>query len=398
IEEGDEQLVLAFASLSVISLAAALDATSLSVALSVMAAELNSTTVEAFWSGTSFLVTSTVFQPFYVSLSDIFGRKQLILVALLHFTAGSLIAALAKNFSTILVGRSFQGVGAGGIISLTEVIITDMVPLRDRGKWFGYISGMWAIGSVSGPIVGGAFTQKASWRWIFWMNLPVIGVGYFMIILFLKLHPASSLPLMRKFRQVDWLGALLFSASLTSVLIPISWGGVMYPWSHALTLVPLILGLGGLIVFTVYELHVAREPMVRFSIFKNWTLRLVYLQTTIHGVILWDDDRKISAFRFGLSSTIKNRLAQQLELPSSYPQFLRAVQKLSSRSGTLGSSNLVSNPSSRPHTANAPPATTRYGDPMDVSNIDDYDSDDDYDYEKDDPRHPDAWQRNIFET
>lgn len=130
------RLVLAFASLSVISLAAALDATSLSVALSVMAAELNGTTVEAFWSGTSFLVTSTVFQPFYVSLSDIFG-KQLILVALLHFTAGSLIAALAKNFSTILVGRSFQGVGAGGIISLTEVIITDMVPLRDRGKWFG---------------------------------------------------------------------------------------------------------------------------------------------------------------------------------------------------------------------------------------------------------------------
>ncbi|TVY13331.1 Efflux pump FUS6, partial [Lachnellula arida] len=281
------RLVLAFASLSVISLAAALDATSLSVALSVMAAELNGTTVEAFWSGTSFLVTSTVFQPFYVSLSDIFGRKQLILVALLHFTSGSLIAALAKNFSTILVGRSFQGVGAGGIISLTEVIITDMVPLRDCGKWFGYISGMWAIGSVSGPIVGGAFTQKASWRWIFWMNLPVIGVGYFMITLFLKLHPASSLPLMRKFRQVDWLGALLFSASLTSVLIPISWGGVMYPWSHALTLVPLILGLGGLIAFTVYELHVAREPMVRFSIFKNWTLRLVYLQTTIHGVILW---------------------------------------------------------------------------------------------------------------
>ena len=177
----------------------------------------------------------------------------------------------------------------------------------------------------------------------------------------------------------------------------------------------------------------------------------------------WDDDRKISAFRFGLNSTIKNRLAQQLELPSSYPQFLRAVQKLSSRSGTLGPLNPTHNPSSRPHTANAPPATARYGDPMDVSNIginsievpghflfseptrqsyrdigaclrcgsfdhwlkdchelarpsansrsagtsgkkvtiatldDDYDSDD-YDYEKDDPRHPDAWQRNIFET
>lgn len=131
------RFILAFASLSVISLVAALDATSLSVALSVMASELNGTAVEAFWSGTSFLVTSTVFQPFYVSLSNIFGRKQLILVALLHFTVGSIVAALAKNFCMILVGRSLQGVGAGGIISLTEVIVADMVPLRDRGKWFG---------------------------------------------------------------------------------------------------------------------------------------------------------------------------------------------------------------------------------------------------------------------
>lgn len=128
---------LAFVTLSVITLAAALDATSLSVALPIIASKLHGTAIEAFWSGTSFLLTSTVFQPNYASFSHIFGRKPLVYVALTFFTVGAIIAALAKDFTTMLVGRSLQGVGAGGIISLTEIVITDMVPLRERGKWFG---------------------------------------------------------------------------------------------------------------------------------------------------------------------------------------------------------------------------------------------------------------------
>jgi MFS family permease len=128
---------LAFVTLSVITLAAALDATSLSVALPIIASKLHGTAIEAFWSGTSFLLTSTVFQPNYASFSHIFGRKPLVYVALAFFTVGAIIAALAKNFTTMLVGRSLQGVGAGGVISLTEIVITDMVPLRERGKWFG---------------------------------------------------------------------------------------------------------------------------------------------------------------------------------------------------------------------------------------------------------------------
>jgi MFS family permease len=156
---------------------AALDATSLSVALPIIAQKLKGTAIEAFWSGTSFLLTSTVFQPSYASFSHIFGRKPLVFVALTFFTVGAIIAAVSNNFTVMLVGRSLQGVGAGGMISLTEVIITDMVPLRERGKWFGwehssslffgmvaklqpsFVSGMYAIGSVSGPIVGGAFAQ-----------------------------------------------------------------------------------------------------------------------------------------------------------------------------------------------------------------------------------------------
>lgn len=132
-----------------------------------MAEKLKGTAIEAFWSGTSFLLTSTVFQPIFASLSNIFGRKPLIITALVFFTAGCIVAGVANNFTVILVGRSIQGLGGGGVIALTEIIMTDIVPLRQRGKFFGFLSMMWAIGSVSGPLVGGAFAQNVTWRWIF---------------------------------------------------------------------------------------------------------------------------------------------------------------------------------------------------------------------------------------
>jgi MFS family permease len=133
----DFRFILAFTTLSVVTLAAALDATSLSVALPIIASKLKGTAIEAFWSGTSFLLTSTVFQPSFASFSHIFGRKPVMFVALTFFAVGAIVAGIAKNFAMMLVGRSLQGIGAGGIISLTEIIVTDMVPLRERGKFFG---------------------------------------------------------------------------------------------------------------------------------------------------------------------------------------------------------------------------------------------------------------------
>lgn len=129
----------------------------------IVADKLHGTGVEAFWAGTSFLLTATVFQPTFASLSHVFGRKPLLLLALTFFTVGAIICALSNNFTAMLLGRSIQGVGGGGISALTYVIVTDMVTLKDRGKWFGLISMMWAFGSVCGPIIGGAFAQKASW-------------------------------------------------------------------------------------------------------------------------------------------------------------------------------------------------------------------------------------------
>lgn len=119
-----------------------------------MAKALGGTAIEAFWAGTSFLLTSTVFQPVLGSFSHIFGRKPLIYLSLILFLVGSIVAAVANDFTVILVGRSVQGIGGGGIICLTEIVATDMVPLRMRGAWFAVLSGMWAVGTVVGPLLG----------------------------------------------------------------------------------------------------------------------------------------------------------------------------------------------------------------------------------------------------
>lgn len=153
---------------------------------------------------------------------------------------------------------------------LTEVLITDLVPLRERGTWFGYQSDIWALGSVTGPIVGGSFTQHVTWRWIFWINLPICGIGLVAVAIFLRLNKRPG-SISSKIPSFDWIGAFLLTASATSFLIAISWGGVMFAWASWRTLVPLILGAFGIVGFLCYEKFLAREPLIRLAIFKQRT-------------------------------------------------------------------------------------------------------------------------------
>ncbi|TVY37954.1 Efflux pump [Lachnellula occidentalis] len=289
--------LLAFASIMIITLAAAIDATSLSIALPIITTKLRGSAIEAFWSGTSFLVTSAVFQPVIAGLSHVFGRKELVLGSALFFAVGSIVAAVATNFTMMLVGRCIQGIGGGGILALGEVIITDLVPLASRGAYFGYLGSIWAIGSVTGPLMGGAFAQNVTWRWIFWINLPFIGVGTVAIIFFLKL---DKLPgnMTDKIKTFDWVGSVIFIGSTVGFLIPLTWGGVQYPWDSWRTLFPLLTGVAGIFGFGMYEYYLFRraiasqdlnpiEPIIRFSIFNNSTMLITYFETIIHGIVLW---------------------------------------------------------------------------------------------------------------
>ncbi|KAF2030060.1 MFS general substrate transporter [Setomelanomma holmii] len=230
-----------------------------------MARAVGGSAIEAFWAGTSFLLTSTIFQPILGSFSHIFGRKALIYISLGFFLAGSIIPAVATNFTVILVGRSIQGVGGGGIISLTELVVVDTVPLRERGKWFSFFGAMWSVGTVAGPLLSGGFSQNVSWRW---------------------LHQRHD-DFLNKLKEVDWIGMVLFLASTTGFLIPITWGGVQYPWDSWRTLVPLIVCAFGLVAFVIHVEYFAAHPLIRTSVFKNKSAAILFVTTTIHGILLW---------------------------------------------------------------------------------------------------------------
>lgn len=171
-----------------------------------------------------------MFQPSWASFSHIIGRKPVLLVALVFFTIGAIIASVATNSAVLLVGRSVQGIGGGGLVALTYVIVTDIVTLRERGKWFALISLQWAVGSVVGPVIGGAIAESPDWRWIFWLNMPFCVVGFVAIPVCLRLtHKVGTI--FEKLKAFDWFGSFLFIASLTSFLIPLTWGksqGIQY--------------------------------------------------------------------------------------------------------------------------------------------------------------------------
>ncbi|KAI1037423.1 hypothetical protein LB505_005544 [Fusarium chuoi] len=191
--------------------------------LKIIAEDIGATASEAFWCGTSFLLASAVVQPPDASLSHIFGRRSALLASLTVFTGGSIMAALAKNIAMLLGGRTLQGLGSGGILALTYVIATDLASLRDRGKWFGLISLNWAIGSILGPLIGGALVE-VSWPWLFWINLPFCGIAYIAIPITMRIKREKDVSVNAKIGEFDWIGTIIFVGSLTSFLIPLSWG------------------------------------------------------------------------------------------------------------------------------------------------------------------------------
>jgi MFS family permease len=144
------------------------------------------------------------------------------MVAVIIFTVGSAVCSIAKDFTTLLAGRCIQGAGGGGITTLTYVIVTDMVSLRERGKWFGMISLQWCIGAVVGPVLGGLFAES-NWRWIFWLNLPFCGIGLIGIPVCLRLKHRTG-KVMERMKEFDWFGSVLFVAGLTCFLVPMTWG------------------------------------------------------------------------------------------------------------------------------------------------------------------------------
>jgi MFS family permease len=250
-----------------------------------LAHDLHGTFATAFWTGTAFLLASAVFQPSIAAISDVFGRRPLLFLCLALFTAGSIICGAAHHFAVLLLGRSIQGIGGGGIITLVQILFADIVPLRQRPRWFSLVLAAWALGTAAGPLLGGMFVQKASFRWAFWINLPFCGIGLVLVFCVFK-ETALKTSLTKKLHRIDWVGSCFFIFSMTSFLMGLSWGGVQFAWTSYHTLVPVVLGLVGVFVTVLWEVFQASEPFLQRTLFHKWSSIAAYLCAFLQGLMV----------------------------------------------------------------------------------------------------------------
>ncbi|KDQ22095.1 hypothetical protein PLEOSDRAFT_1109216 [Pleurotus ostreatus PC15] len=198
------------------------------------------------WIGSAYALSAPSFVPLSGGLAQVFGRRPVMLGSLLFFALGSALCSAARSMNFLIAPRTVQGVGGGGIASLTQIILSDLVALRERGMFNGFIGIAWAIAAGTGPVIGGSLAQNGQWRWLFYTNLP------------------RNTP--REDGRMDWIGNLIVVAATTSCVIALTWSGVQFPWSSSHVLVPLIVGLLGLAAFLIYEAYVPRNPVVPFTI------------------------------------------------------------------------------------------------------------------------------------
>ncbi|KAK3984509.1 putative transporter C3H1.06c, partial [Cladorrhinum sp. PSN332] len=277
---------LAFLSLLIMVFIVSLDATALAVAIPLITDTLKGTTIQAFWANISFLLTVTIVQPIYTSTSDILGRKLPLYVAFFLFSLGSVIFAVAPSLPVVILGRAIQGLGGGGIDVLNEIIVADITTLKERAFYIGLLSIPMALGTILGPILGAVFSEYVSWRWIGWINLPLVGVCLPLTKWCLRLKPMEG-GVRQRLGRVDWVGIGIFTVGATLVTLPVSWAGSMYAWGSWRTILPLVLGVAVLVVFVWFEGKYPVEPMFPYRIFNNRTAASTLVGSFIHGMVLY---------------------------------------------------------------------------------------------------------------
>ncbi|EAA63556.1 hypothetical protein AN2985.2 [Aspergillus nidulans FGSC A4] len=258
--------------------------TIISTALPTMAVDFNASESGYSWMASSFSLTNAAFVPLWGKISDIWGRKPILLLANLAFLIGSLICALAINLPMVLAGRAIQGAGAGGIITLANISVSDLFSVRERPMYYALFGSTWAIAGALGPLVGGAFTTSVTWRWCFYLNLPIGGFSFLVLFFFLKVDSPKT-PLIAGLKTIDWSGTLLIVGATLMFLFGLQFGGVDYPWGSATVLCLIIFGLLTYALAMLNEWKIARYPVIPIRLFSNWHNVLVLLICFIHSLV-----------------------------------------------------------------------------------------------------------------
>jgi EmrB/QacA subfamily drug resistance transporter len=273
------EIMVIMGALMLVMLLAALDQTIVSTALPRIASELNGLN-KLSWVATAYLLTSAVTTPIYGKISDLFGRKKIFQSAITIFLIGSVLCGLSQNMDQLVAARALQGIGAGGLMSLVLAIVGDIIPPRQRGRYTGYFGAVFGVASVAGPLLGGFLTDSLSWRWVFFVNVP-LGI--------LALSAVASrlhLPVHKREHQIDYLGAGLLSASSVSLLLATVWGGNLYAWSSAQIIGLVAAGLVLAIGFVAQELR-AKEPIIPPRLFRNDIFTVSVILSLLAGVAMF---------------------------------------------------------------------------------------------------------------
>ncbi|KAF2650336.1 MFS general substrate transporter [Lophiostoma macrostomum CBS 122681] len=242
------------------------------------------------WVATAFLLASTIFQPLYGQLADIWGRKYPMMLAILVFGAGSAMCGWAQSGAVLILGRIVQGLGTGGIDLFAELILSDLVPLRQRGTYMAIKHCVFAAGTTIGPLLGGVFAEHG-WRWCFWVNLPVCALS--VILMWFWLHVGGGIKtkdvkIVDELRKIDGIGTLILTTAVVLVLVALSTGGAYYSWDHPAIVVPFVLGLVFLLAFPFWERSKrCKYPIMPPPIFANRTSATAFALTLIHGFVTY---------------------------------------------------------------------------------------------------------------
>jgi EmrB/QacA subfamily drug resistance transporter len=258
---------------------ATLDQTIVSTALPTIVGEFHRQDLLS-WVVTVYLLTSTVSTPLYGKASDLYGRKRILQLSICIFLLGSALCGVSQNMTQLIAFRALQGIGAGGLMSLALAVIADIIPPRERGRYQGYFSVVFVSSSVIGPLLGGFLVDSASWRWVFYVNLPLGLVA--LVVINRVLH----LPFNARRVKIDWAGAGLLVAGVSAILVGTQTGGRDFGWTS-----PQLLGLFGagvvLIVSFVFRERVAAEPILPLRLLHNDTFRGTSLIGFLTGGVMF---------------------------------------------------------------------------------------------------------------